>query len=288
MTPQEIRLQFTAFQNSRILLTAFELGIFTEIENSKHTSKDVALSINADIRATDRLMNALVAIGYLDKKNNQFFNKDFVSKYLVIGKEDFISGFYHTNHMWEMWSHMTAVVQKGEPVYDPSIQSKEGNWLESFIEAMHNRATMQTRASIEAIDLTDVETILDIGGGSAAFSMEFIRKKGSIEATVFDLPNVTPITQKYINREGFSENITTYKGDYICDNLPKGFDLIFLSAIIHANSFKENKLLINKCSESLNNGGQIVVQDYIMNDDRTEPERGSIFRLKYVGWYKRW
>lgn len=282
MTPQEIREQFTSFQNSRILLTAFELGIFTEIEKGEQSSEEVAKSIKTDYRATDRLMNALVVLGYLHKEKNSFSNKHFVSKYLVKGNADFISGFYHSNHMWDSWTSMTDVIRNGKPSYDPSIKGKKGNWLESFIEAMHNRAKMQTKVSIDAIDLTNVETVLDIGGGSGAFSMEFIRKKGSIEATVFDLPNVIPITQKYINKEGFSENITTYNGDYTCDNLPKGFDLIFLSAIIHANSYEENSLLINKCSESLNSGGQIVVQDYIMNDDRTEPKRGAIFALNML------
>jgi precorrin-6B methylase 2 len=282
MNPQQIREQFSAFQNSRILLTAFELGVFTEIEKGKGTSEEISDSLQTDERATDRLLNALVVIGYLHKEKNIFQNKDFVSKYLVKGSPDFISGLYHTNHMWDSWSFMTDVIKKGKPDFNPSIQEKRGNWLEAFIEAMDNRAKVQTKPSVEVLDLTNVNKVLDVGGGSAAFSIEFVRHKESLRATVFDLPNVTPITETYIKKRGFSEKINTYNGDYTVNELPKGFDLIYLSAIIHANSFEQNKELIKKCSESLNPGGQIVVQDYIMNDDRTEPARGAIFALNML------
>jgi len=282
MNPQQIREQFTAFQNSRILLTAFELGIFTEIENGKSTSQEVANSLQTNARATDRLMNALVPLGYLHKENHKFHNKHFVSKYLVKGKPDFISGLYHSNHMWDSWSFMTDVVKKGKPNFNPNIKEKKGNWLEAFIEAMHNRAKIQTIPSIEALDLSSVNRVLDIGGGSAAFAMEFIKQKENIKATVFDLPNVTPITKSYIEKEGFSGNIDTYKGDYTVDDIPKGYDLVFLSAIIHANSLEQNEILIKKCAESLNPEGQLVVQDYIMNEDRTEPARGAIFALNML------
>ena len=68
--------------------------------------------------------------------------------------------------------------------------------------------------------------------------MEFVSRKPGIEATVFDLPNVIPITQKFIEKEGFAGKIKTYAGDYTTDDLPEGFDMVFLSAIIHSNSLE--------------------------------------------------
>ena len=147
---------------------------------------------------------------------------------------------------------------------------------------MDNRAKSQTKETVEALDLTNVNTVLDIGGGSAAFSKEFIKQKNSINVTVFDLPNVTPITRSYIQKEVYQGKIDTFDGDYNINELPKGFDLIFLSAIIHANSYDQNETLIKKCAESLNPGGQMVVQDYIMNEDRTEPARGAFFALNML------
>ncbi len=282
MNPQQIREHFSAFQNSRILLTAFELEIFTVTDKAALSSSRIAEIIRTDIRATDRLLNALCVLGYLKKQAGKFSNPDFVSKFLVKGKPEFISGIYHSNHMWDTWAEMTEVIKKGKPAFEPNINLKDKEWLNAFIEAMHNRAKNQADPSVATIDVDNVNKVLDIGGGSGAFSMAFIRKKDTIKATIFDLPNVTPITQTYIEKEGFSGKIDTYDGDYNTDDIPTGYDLIYMSAIIHANSFEQNNNLIRKCVQSLNPGGQLVIQDFIMSDDRLQPERGAIFALNML------
>jgi cyclopropane fatty-acyl-phospholipid synthase-like methyltransferase len=147
---------------------------------------------------------------------------------------------------------------------------------------MHDRAKKQAPQQLEKFDLTGVKSTLDIGGGSGAYSMEFISKKPEIEATLFDLPNVIPITKKFLDKEGFSDKIKTYAGDYTTDDLPVGFDLVFLSAIIHSNSLVINQSLITKCFNSLNKNGRIVIQDWIMNNDRTQPTTGAIFAINML------
>jgi len=112
--------------------------------------------------------------------------------------------------------------------------------------------------------------------------MEFISKKPEIEATVFDLPNVIPITKKFIEQEGFTNLVKTHPGDYTLDILPDGFDLVFLSAVIHSNSLDVNQNLLKKCFHSLNTNGKIVIQDWIMNDDRTQPAPGAIFAINML------
>jgi hypothetical protein len=112
--------------------------------------------------------------------------------------------------------------------------------------------------------------------------MEFVSKKPGIETTVFDLPNVIPITNKFIEKEGFLHRIKTYEGDYTTDDLPKGFDLVFLSAVIHSNSFEINQILTDKCYQALNKNGKIIIQDWIMNNDRTQPTAGAIFSINML------
>ena len=112
--------------------------------------------------------------------------------------------------------------------------------------------------------------------------MEFLNIKPELEAAVFDLPNVVPITQKFIEKEGFSNRIKTVTGDYTKDALPIGFDLVFLSAIIHSNSLAVNADLFNKCFKALNMNGKIVIQDWIMNNERTHPTAGAIFAINML------
>ncbi|MBW6537260.1 MAG: hypothetical protein K0B11_19790 [Mariniphaga sp.] len=103
-----------------------------------------------------------------------------------------------------------------------------------------------------------------------------------MKAVVFDLPNVVPISKKIVKQEGFSGKIDHNTGDYTTDELPKGFDLIFLSAIIHSNSYETNRKLVRKCFDSLNSNGRIVIQDWVLNDAKTKPPQGTVFSINML------
>ena len=280
MTPQEFRDIVYGFQTSRILLTSLELEIFTVINDGAKSSEDVSKVISSDIKATDRLMNALCALNFLEKSDGKFSNTNFTSKFLVKGKPDYISNLMHAVNLWDSWSSLTSIVRDGKGTSKVTSGSK--NWLENFIEAMHYRALKQVPGDIDMLDLTNVHSVLDFGGGSGAYSIGFVRAKKDIAAVVFDLSDVVPLTQKYISNAGLQDKIKTVKGNYLLDDLGSGYDLIFLSAIVHSNSFDENKKLIRKCADALNEGGQIVIQDYAMNEERTLPASGAFFALNML------
>ena len=193
-----------------------------------------------------------------------------------------MAGLMHSNHLWNTWSHLTDVVKTGEPAQDLEINERGEEWLEAFINAMHSRGKKQAPAQNSKIDLKNVESVLDVGGGSGCFLMAFLERKPELKTAIFDLPNVIPISKKIIKREGFSDKIEHYEGDYTKDELPQGFDLVFLSAIIHSNSSETNQELVKKCYNSLNTNGKIVIQDWIMNDAKTEPVQGAIFSINML------
>jgi len=91
-----------------------------------------------------------------------------------------------------------------------------------------------------------------------------------------------PLNCLYIEEEGFSGKIKTLTGDYHVDEIGDGYDLVFLSAIVHSNSDEENIKLLAKCSNALNPGGQVVVLDFIMEEDRTKPVFGALFSLNML------
>ena len=112
--------------------------------------------------------------------------------------------------------------------------------------------------------------------------MAFVRAKAGTRAVVLDLPQVTVLAKKYIKGQNLQNKITTKTGDYRTGSFGKGFDLVFLSAIIHINSPKENIKLIKKASGALNPGGQLVISDFIMDRDRTSPFFGALFALNML------
>ena len=282
MDPNRIREVAASFQKSRILLSGFELDIFSNIDEAGTTGKQVAARLQLDNNACERLLNALVSMGFLTKKDHLYFNTNESSVFLSKKSPDYLGGLMHSNHLWKTWSNLTQVVRTGIPSQNKEINERGEEWLHAFITAMHDRAKKQSPQQLAKIDLSGINSILDVGGGSGAFSMEFISRKPEIEATVFDLPHVVPITKKFIDREGFTDRIKTSAGDYTTDDLPKGFDLVFLSAVIHSNSLEVNRGLIKKCFDALNLNGRIIIQDWIMNNDRTQPASGAIFSINML------
>ncbi|MDD5773307.1 MAG: methyltransferase [bacterium] len=282
LLPQDIRELGLSFQKSRIFLTAYELDVFTALGDKARSSNEVAKKLGADSRALDRLMNALCAMGLLKKKNGKFSNTPSGLRFLVKGRPEYMQGLMHFVHLWNNWSTLTRSVRFGRPAALQSIDERDGDSLTGFIAAMHERGYRQAPFVISMIDLTGVKSVLDIGGGSGVFSMAFARAKDDIKATVFDLLNVLPITKMYVEKEKLSDKINTTPGNYNSDEFPKGFDLVFLSAVIHSNSPKENEMLIKKCYKVLNPKGQIVVQDFIMDDDRVSPPHGALFALNML------
>jgi SAM-dependent methyltransferase len=282
MNPNTIREFAASFQKSRILLSGFELDIFTTVDEYGTTSNQIAYNLSLDEHACERLLNALASLGFLTKQDDLFFNTEESYTFLSKKSPDYLRGLMHTNHLWNTWSNLTQVVKSGKSAFPSEINDRGEEWLFPFISAMHDRAKKQAPQQLENIDLKGINSVLDIGGGSGAYSMEFVSKKPGIEATVFDLPNVVPITKKFLKKEGFADKVNTCTGDYTTDVLPKGFDLAFLSAIIHSNSLEINQELIKKCFDSLNRNGKIVIQDWIMNNDRTQPVSGAIFAINML------
>ena len=272
----------SAFQKSRVLLSAYELNLFTSIGRSEKTSQQVAAELSTSWRATDRLMNALCAIGLLKKNNNRFSNTEESLNFLVASSDSFLSGLGHSNNMWKSWSYLTESVRQGKPATQIGVSKRDDKWLTSFIAAMHDRGKVQSEIVADILDLSQVSRVLDIGGGSAVFSMAFVEKSESIKATIFDLPDVIPITLSYIKEAGLSDRINTISGNYNEDNFGSGYDMIFLSSIIHINSNEGNAELIEKCSNALNPGGQIVILDFVMLEDRASPSFGALFALNML------
>lgn len=279
---EDIREVANAFRESRTLLTGFELKIFTLLDKHVIPSEEIAKKINSDPRATNRLMNALCAMGLLKKVHGKFYNSDLASKYLVEGKPDFMGNLYHTNHLWYNWSHLTYSVINGTSTAVDKDKSKKDNWVEAFIGAMHYRGVSQGKIVAMMIDLSNVKKMLDVGGGSAAFSMEFVKKNPSIKAVVLDLPDVIPLTKKYVGNAGLIDNFSFIEGNYLTTDFKDNYDLIFLSAIIHINNYEQNKMLIRKCADALNKNGMIIISDFIMNEDRTKPFHGALFALNML------
>ncbi len=282
-TPEQLNQLARGFQQSRILLTAFELDLFTPLDQDELSSKELSEKLETDERATDRLLNALCALNLIQKNDGKYSNSKIASTFLVKGKEPYMGGLAHANNMWDSWSSLTSAIIRNEKKAEKLKQQKESTWYDSFITAMHSRARLSAPQIISQLDLKDVNSVLDVGGGSGAFSIQFVKSGENIRSTLFDLPQVTEMAKRYVTEAGVEGLIDFTAGDYTKDaSLGSGFDLAFLSAIIHSNSPATNESLVRKCYDALNPNGRIVIQDFIMDDDRTGPIMGALFALNML------
>jgi hypothetical protein len=118
LTADDVHELARAFFRSRILLTAYELGVFTALGGERRTSAEVAQELDTDARATDRLMNALAVLGLLQKKGGKFANSAAAARYLVAGKPEYMAGLGHTVNLWDSWSTLTDAVRSGTTAFE--------------------------------------------------------------------------------------------------------------------------------------------------------------------------
>jgi (2Fe-2S) ferredoxin/SAM-dependent methyltransferase len=286
MLPEEVDALFRAFQPSRVLLTAIELDIFSAIAaagDSGAMAGDVARRTRASDRGVEPLLHALVSLGLLVKAGGRFYNGPVANDCLREGAlHDARAALMHTVHLWGRWGALTECVRKGEPAEHTAMAARDPAWTEAFIAAMHRNATARAPIVVGALDLTRVRRVLDLGGGSGAYAAAFARAKPDLVATVFDLPNVTPLTQRYVDASGVGGRVRTVDGDLHTDTYGEGFDLVFVSAICHMNGPEENRSMFRKIRAALAPGGQVVVQDFVLDDDKTGPRTGALFALNML------
>lgn len=278
----DLRQMMGAFQESRILLSAVELDIFTAVGEGA-TAWDVAARLNTNPRATETLLNALVALGALTKEQATFHNTPETARFLVTGApDDARPALMHTVDMWNAWDTLTACVRAGTAVRSPGVEAQDRQWTQHFIAAMHSGARTTARRVVNAVGAGGVKRLLDIGGGSGAYSIEFARANPDVRAEVLDLGPVVPIAQRYIEEAGLTGRVTTRVGDLTKDPFGQDYDLILLSAICHMLSPKENQDLFRRCHRAMAPGGRIVIRDFILEPDRTAPRSAAIFAINML------
>jgi (2Fe-2S) ferredoxin/SAM-dependent methyltransferase len=279
--PDDLNQKIRGFQMSRVILSAVELDIFTAVGKGA-SSDEVATKLKADPRATESFLNALVSLNLLEK-NGLFCNTPVSSRYLVEGApDDSRTSLMHTVHLWNRWSTLTECIKKGTSVTYKEMADRGDEWTVPFIAAMHKNATARAPLVLRTVGLDGVKRMLDVGGGSGAYSIAAARISGSLRAEVFDLPTVIPITRGHIEEAGLSDRVTTRAGDMRKDDLGTGFDLVFISAICHMNSPEENIELLEKAYKALSENGRVVIQDFILYNDKSSPPTAALFALNML------
>jgi ubiquinone/menaquinone biosynthesis C-methylase UbiE len=147
---------------------------------------------------------------------------------------------------------------------------------------MHVAAKRISATIAATYDLNAFKKLLDIGAGSGAYTIAFLKKNPQLNAVIFDLNGVVPIAKEKINENNFQDRVNFVAGDFYVDDLPTGCDIALLSAIIHQNSPQQNVELYRKIYNALDPGGTLIIRDHIMDESRTNPPAGALFALNML------
>jgi (2Fe-2S) ferredoxin/predicted O-methyltransferase YrrM len=277
--PDDLNDMIRGFMPSRAVLTALELDIFTAVGNGASV-EDLARKIKTDARATEMLLNVLVSLELLEKKDGLFFNRPLSTRFFTEGsRENARCALLHTAHLWHRWSALTDCTRTGTPA---ATARRDANWVRSFIAAMDRNAKERAGVVLKAVDTAGIKRMLDLGGGSGAYSIAFARAVPELKCDLLDLGDVVPLAQENIRAAGLSDRIAARTGDMLNDPLGEDYDLVLSSAICHMFSPEENQWLFKRAYAALAPRGHFVVQDFILEANKTVPRNAALFSLNML------
>jgi predicted O-methyltransferase YrrM len=282
-TPEAVLKLARQFMESRILLSAAEMNLFTRLEEKPSSAKDLAGRLHADPRGMAILLDALAAMGLLDKEAGTYRTVPAAAPFLSDqSPRSVLPMILHAAHLWEIWSGLTGIVRGGGSPEPPESEAKDADELQAFIGAMHVVGMPMAEKIVTAVQPGPARNLIDVGGASGTYTIAFLQAAPELKATLFDRPAVIQMARKRLAEAGVLDRVRLVAGDFYRNELPGGHDLALLSAIIHQNSPEENVDLFQKVFRALIPGGRIVIRDHVMEPDRTEPKDGAIFAVNML------
>ena len=272
----------TAFMKSRVILTAAQLDIFTYLDGYPSTALKLAKKAGFNGRALARLLDALVAFGFLAKEDGTYSITESGKPLSSNHPGSVRSMVLHMDRLWDTWGDLTGMVRKGMKGKRRHKSRMDEETLAAFIGAMDVIGRDLSVEIAALYDLSSFRRLLDIGGATGTYTVSFLCANPLLRATIFDLGPVIQMAQDKITTEELSGRVDLVAGDFYRDELPQGYDLVLLSAIIHQNDEAENLALYSKVFRSLDRGGVVLIRDHIMEESRTVPAAGTLFAINML------
>lgn len=272
-----------SYQPALVLMAAAELDLYDALGKSAMTAAKLTTKLGTDQRGFTMLLDALAGLGFLLKKGERYSAAPGMFDVMTSqGKHTMLAMTQHQATCVRRWIQLAEVVKSGQPSKRmDSIRGSDGD-QQSFITAMDNISGAAAVRVVSDLKGLKFKTLLDVGGASGSWTIEFLRKYPKARAILFDLPVVIPMARERIGAAGLLDRVQLVPGDFYHDPLPKGADLVWVSAIVHQNSREQNRELYTKAYDSLPSAGQILIRDHVMDKTRTKPVSGVLFAINML------
>jgi ubiquinone/menaquinone biosynthesis C-methylase UbiE len=286
-SPQPIFDAVWGFAVTRVLTAAVDLDLFTAIARGHHTIDELAKDRSCSRRGLSMLLHALTALNYLDSTSAGYDLRPVSAAFLSTASPHYMGTYllHNTRESWVPWAALSDVVRRGEPARQ-SVHGDQADpeFFAQLVDSLH--ALSAPAASIAARALDDRArhqscVVLDVGAGSAVWSLALARQNPQTRVTVVDLPGVLDtVTRRFVAREGLSDRFAFWPGDlHQIDFGESAFDAIVLGHICHGEGAARTQELLHRAFRALRPGGQILIAEFVPDDDRKGPVMPLLFAL---------
>jgi ubiquinone/menaquinone biosynthesis C-methylase UbiE len=277
------------FANSQILDASIEYDFFSCIHKGFQSADDIAREAGTDPRATRIVLDSLPALGLVEKREGKYFLTPMADLFLVQGKPSYVGEFRHVAlALWDGLAHLKDTLKTGKPF----SRMDTGAELEVWEKLVLGIIVIAEPAAKALCDILKIGTerkgirVLDIAGGSSIFGMTILSRDRSAQVTQLDWPNVNAVAKKANKQRGLEGRIRFIDGEHHSAKIENDYyDLVIASNFCRFESPKGNQELFTKAQSALKAGGIFIVNDFVPNEERTEPTfalRFSVYTLTHT------
>ena len=293
--PSKIMQVGMGFWASKTLLTAVKLELFSYLATKPLTAKEIKLELCLHDRGIYDFLDALVALGFLQKSGTKetaiYSNSEDSDIFLDKNKLSYMGGLLEmaNNRLYPFWNFLEEGLKRGTPQNE--IRTGEESLFEKiysdkdktreFVNAMAGAQAGNFITFARKFDFSGYTTLCDIGGAGAQLSAHIVGHNSHMKCISFDLPPVSPIALENTSKMGVADKVEIISGDFFNDSFPKA-DVITMGNILHDWGTSDKKMLIRKAYDALPKGGALVVIENIIDNERRENAFGLMMSLNML------
>jgi hypothetical protein len=290
--PDQILQVGTGFWASKILLSAVELELFTELAKHPETLPELSARLGLHARSARDFLDALLALGFLERRDGAYYNTPATDLFLDKRKASYMGGILEmaNNRLYSHWGHLTTALRTGEPQNETRTEGGNNSFttlyadparLRGFLRAMTGVSRGANIAIAKKFPWTKYKSAVDVGTAQGDLITQVTLANPNIAGIGFDLPEVAPIFEDYVADNRLSDRIRFHPGSFWDMPIPNA-DVVMMGHILHDWDLEEKRLLIRKAFEALPVGGALIVYESIIDDDRSTNAFGLMMSLNML------
>ena len=269
------------------LLAGMQLDLFTPLKAGPMRSEQIANAIGVGAAKLKPLLYALVAAELLTVEGDRFANTDEANHFLVRGSPLYMGGVHPLYaDLWDAALQTAESIRTGQPQAKHDYTQMSRETLETFYQGLHPGALTTGRTLVKDYGLSSCQRLLDVGGGSGGVAIAAVKACPHIQATVADVSNVTPITQRFVTEAGVSDRVKVITANIVEAPLDGAFDAVVLKSFIQVLSPRDAQRALKNINATMAPGGVIYILGIgILDNSRISPRGAAITNTIFINIY---